>query len=158
MVKNKKNKDKKDKSKKVSKGNIMESIQHVHFLYERTLENTFNEFGLSNEQFRILKILQGAPDEGYTLRNIRESLPNQTSNATRLVEKLRVKKLLLKKSSRMDKRELRISLTPAGKQVLDDASLKINSLDQALSAGIKTKNAKGLFETLFNIAEILTQS
>lgn len=157
MVKNKKNKEKKEKSKKVLKGNVMESVQHVHFLYEKALENTFNEFGLSIEQFRILQILQEAPEDGYTLRNIRESLPNQTSNATRLVEKLKSKKLLVKKSSRIDKRELRISLTALGSQVLADASQKIGALDEGINSGIKSKNAKNVLETLFNIAETLTQ-
>ena len=87
MAKKKKKKNKKGKSKKDFKGNVIEAIQNVHFLYERKLDNTFSEFDLSNEQFRILQILSNGPTDGYSLRQIREALPNQTSNATRLVEK-----------------------------------------------------------------------
>ena len=157
MVKKKKKKNKKGKSKKDFKGNVIEAIQNVHFLYERKLDNTFSEFDLSNEQFRILQILNNGPVDGYSLRQIREALPNQTSNATRLVEKLSVKKLVQKKSSKADKRELRITLTANGVSVLLNATMKIDNINTELESIFKSKNSKALIESLKNISDVLNK-
>lgn len=151
MTKKKKKKEKKEKVKKLTSGNIIEGIQNVYFLYERYLEKTFHQFGLSNEQYRVLNILDSAPEEGYTLKHIRDLLPNQTSNATRLVDKLRSKKYLIKKTSRTDKRELRISLTDSGRQTLQMAQKSLSGFEIDLKKTIKSKNAVDFLETLNHI-------
>lgn len=156
MSKKKNKKDKKEKSKKVVKANLLELIQAVNYQYERKLDSTFTEFDLSNEQFRILQILKDAPADGFSLRVIREMLPNQTSNATRLVEKLSSKKLLSKKSSRTDKRELRIKLTAQGNQILDNAQKKIDLLEAELSDSLKNKNAKLITDYLSTVSDKLS--
>lgn len=153
----KKKKDKKKKSgKKEFHGDVIESIQGLHFLYERRLDDTFNEFDLTNEQYRVLKILSEAPPEGFSLKEIRLSLPNQTSNATRLVEKLRQKKLLTKKSFRGDKRELRISLTEEGSSVLASAENKIFLVNAELKSALSPKSGKNLLESIDRLSNILT--
>lgn len=153
----KKSKDKKKKSSKKFKGNLIETIQNVHFMYERKLDNTFAEFDLSNEQFRILQILNSAPNGEYSLKEIREALPNQTSNATRLVEKLRLKKLLVKKSSKEDKRALRISLTPEGISALEAAEDKIMSINSDLKKLIDAKSGKAALKVLENLSNLLVE-
>jgi DNA-binding MarR family transcriptional regulator len=155
MVKKKKKKDKKEKSKKGFKGNVMEAVQNVHYLYDRTLDSTFSELDLSNEQFRILKILNDGAENGYTLRKIREALPNQTSNASRLVGKLHLKKMVQKKSSKSDKRELRITLTSIGADVFKAAKKKIERINAELESILKSKSATAMIENLDSISQVL---
>ena len=153
----KKKKDKKAKNKKEVKFNLIESIQAVHFMYERKLDHTFSKFELSNEQFRILQILNEAPPEGLALKDIRESLPNQTSNATRLVEKLNAKNLLSKKNSRADKRSLKISLTPAGTETLTLAQNEISEVENQMKNVVKSKDEKTISAALLEISNALKQ-
>ncbi len=157
MAKKKKNKkkDKKEKSKKGFKGNLIESLENLQNLYLEKVDVAFSEFDLSSEQFRILSILSEAPEDGYSLRQIREALPNQTSNATRLVEKLRLKKFVTKKASRTDKRELRIALTVAGEEVHEQAGALIEEIDSSVNKGLKNKDAEVVIKALDKISASL---
>lgn len=157
MATKKKKKDKKDKAKKGNGLNLMDSIQSVHSLYEKKLDQTFSKFDLSNEQFRILQILNEAPEEGFTLKQIRETLPNQTSNATRLVEKLNAKKLLSKKSSKLDKRSLKITLTPSGNEALAMAQEQITSVENQIKNTLSAKHEKSLNTVFSEVTKILNQ-
>lgn len=156
MAKKKDKKKNKKNSKKGFKGDIIEHIQGLHFLYERRLDSTFNEFDLTNEQFRVLQILSSAPPEGLSLKEVRDSLPNQTSNATRLVEKLKIKKLLTKKPSKEDKRALRISLTESGSALLQEAENKTFQINAELKSALSPKSGKALNEALDRLRNILS--
>ena len=155
MAKNKKknNKEKKSKKSKKSvestfKGDVMNAINEVKTVYDSKLEETFGQFDLSHEQYRILKILNEAPSGGYSLREIRESLPNQTSNATRLVDKLHGKKFLSKKSSAADKRQLKISLTQQGVSVLSETTSRISNMKNKVATSLSGKEGKVLQKNL----------
>jgi len=155
MAKKKKKKDKKSKSKNSDKRTLIESIEALHFLFEKSVDDAFDQYDLSNEQFKILQILDAGPKEGYPLKQIRKSLPNQTSNTTRLVEKLRLKGFLNKKTSKLDKRELRVSLTSSGSDVLKNASLKIQEINENLRSVIKLKELPDLLKSLTALEKAL---
>lgn len=153
----KKKKGKKKSEKKSFNGNIILAIQQTHTLYEQKIEATFSKYDLSNEQYRILQILSEAPENGYSLKQIREMLPNQTSNATRLVDKLKSKKLLSKKSARTDKRELRIRITEDGLLAYNNVVRAIAEIQEQISKNIGSKTGKSAVAALNSIAEALTQ-
>lgn len=153
----KKKKGKKKNEKKSFNGNIILSIQQTHALYEQKIEATFSKYELSNEQYRILQILSEAPENGYSLKQIREMLPNQTSNATRLVDKLRSKKLLSKKSARTDKRELRIRITEEGLLAFNNVVRAIGEIQEQISKNVSTKAGKSVVTALNSISEVLSQ-
>lgn len=152
----KKKKGKKKNEKKSFNGNIILTIQQTHALYEQKIEATFSKYDLSNEQYRILQILSEAPENGYSLRQIREMLPNQTSNATRLVDKLKSKKLLSKKSARTDKRELRIRITEDGLLAYKNVGGAIGEIQEQISKNIGSKTGKSAVAVLNSIAEVLS--
>lgn len=152
----KKKKGKKKNEKKSFNGNIILTIQQTHALYEQKIEATFSKYDLSNEQYRILQILNEAPENGYSLRQIREMLPNQTSNATRLVDKLKSKKLLSKKSARTDKRELRIRITEDGLLAYKNVGGAIGEIQEQISKNIGSKTGKSAVAVLNSIAEVLS--
>ena len=152
----KKKKGKKKNEKKSFNGNIILTIQQTHALYEQKIEATFSKYDLSNEQYRILQILSEAPENGYSLRQIREMLPNQTSNATRLVDKLKSKKLLSKKSARTDKRELRIRITEDGLLAYKNVGGAIGEIQEQISKNIGSKTGKSAVAVLNSIADVLS--
>lgn len=129
-------------NKKNKSAEVIDTLQSVHYLYEKRLDRAFSSHGISNEQFRILSILETAPADGIALKSIQSSLPNQTANTTRLVEKLNQKKYVTKKSAPKDKRELRITLTEGGIRALQDARAEIKMIDRMLRKTLKNKNSK----------------
>lgn len=156
--KNSKEKEKKTKSSKDFTGNLILEIQTIHALYERMLERSFRKFDLSNEQFLIMRILSEGQDEGISLKQIRKALPNHTSNTTRLVEKLKIKNLVTKKPFKLDKRQLRISLTVEGEKALNKLNGKIKEIDDRLNSTVKSKNLKILMSYLNKITSELNVS
>ena len=82
-------------------------------------------FGISPQQFNVLRILRGSYPATIRLTDITERMIDKNSNATRLVEKLRQKGLLKREICLMNRRQVDILITQKGLDVLkgiDDAS------------------------------------
>ncbi|AWW31164.1 MarR family transcriptional regulator [Echinicola strongylocentroti] len=79
----------------------------------------FKPHGLSPEQYNVLRILRGHHPEPITVSSIQDRMLNKMSNASRLVEKLKQKGLAERKECPSDRRQVDITITPKGKQLLD---------------------------------------
>jgi DNA-binding MarR family transcriptional regulator len=72
------------------------------------------EFDLSPEQFNILRILRGQYPDPATVNLLIERMLNKMSNASRLVEKLRKKDLVERKTCPNDRRACDVFITKKG--------------------------------------------
>lgn len=79
-------------------------------------------FGISQEQYNILRILRGMADQPATIKTLTERMLDNNSNASRLVEKLKKKALVERLECPMDRRRVDITITAKGLQLLDDTS------------------------------------
>ncbi|GGF22785.1 MarR family winged helix-turn-helix transcriptional regulator [Echinicola rosea] len=79
----------------------------------------FKPHGLSPEQYNVLRILRGHHPEPITVSSIQDRMLNKMSNASRLVEKLKQKGLAERKECPSDRRQVDITITPKGKQLLE---------------------------------------
>ena len=66
------------------------------------------QFGLSEQQFNVLRILRGQKGKPANLFLIQERMVHRMSNATRLVEKLRQKALVERVVCEEDRRKVEI--------------------------------------------------
>ena len=80
---------------------------------------TLKPFGVSKEQFNVLRILKGQYPKPSTLRLISERMISQSSNATRLVEKLRTSGLVARSPCAANRRKVDILITQKGMNLLD---------------------------------------
>lgn len=87
-------------------------------------------FGISTQQFNILRILRGQHPKPATIQLIQERMLDKMSNASRLVEKLRVKKMLERKTCPEDRRAANVLITETGLEVLNKIEELDNSWDQ----------------------------
>ncbi|HEX2898915.1 MAG TPA: MarR family transcriptional regulator [Bacteroidia bacterium] len=76
-------------------------------------------FGLSHEQFNVLRILKGQHPKPVAQKDILHRMIDRSSNLTRILAKLKGKNLVLVEKSESDRREYEIQLTPAGLELLD---------------------------------------
>jgi len=76
-------------------------------------------FGITPEQFNVLRILRGQFPNPATVNLINERMLDKNSNASRLVEKLRVKKLVERAECPEDRRAVNVRITKEGLAVLD---------------------------------------
>ena len=80
---------------------------------------TLKPFGISKEQFNVLRILRGQYPKPSPLQLISERMISQSSNATRLVEKLRMRGLVERNPCAANRRKVDILITRQGMDLLD---------------------------------------
>lgn len=75
-------------------------------------------FGLSPQQYNVLRILRGAHPNVSSLNYIATRMIDKNSNATRLVEKLRQKGFVQRKVNQGNRRQVDIVITQQGFAIL----------------------------------------
>ncbi|KAB8153185.1 MarR family transcriptional regulator [Kordia sp. TARA_039_SRF] len=77
----------------------------------------FKPFGISPQQFNILRILKGA-GEAIKVQQIKDRMIERAPNATRLMDKLCAKDLIERIPCPTDRRVVHIAITDAGQNLL----------------------------------------
>jgi DNA-binding MarR family transcriptional regulator len=95
-------------------------------------------FDITPEQFNVLRILRGSHPRPMMLADITGRMIDKNSNATRLVEKLRQKNFLKREICEDNRRQVDISITDKGLNVLK----KVDAAESEWLATLKniTKN------------------
>ncbi|HRJ31607.1 MAG TPA: MarR family transcriptional regulator [Cyclobacteriaceae bacterium] len=91
------------------------------------------EFDVTPEQFNVLRILRGSHPNPMMLADITCRMIDKNSNATRLVEKLRVKGLVKREICKNNRRQVDISITEKGMSLLT----KIDKSSDAWQSALK---------------------
>ncbi|MCB0704857.1 MAG: MarR family transcriptional regulator [Saprospiraceae bacterium] len=100
---------------------------HVNILYTAAGLNQHTSaklkpFGISVQQFNILRILRGRKNEASTVKLLTERMIDKMSNASRLVDKLVNKGLVERRTCSEDRRRVDVFITKKGMDVLHAAS------------------------------------
>lgn len=82
--------------------------------------------GLSSQQYNILRILRGQHPEPATVNLLIERMLDKNSNASRLVEKLRLKKLVERAICSEDRRSVNVIITKKGLDLLTELDKQEN--------------------------------
>ena len=109
--------------------NILYSAWWLKTALSRELKN----FGLTHEQYNVLRILNGKHPEALCVRDIASRMIEKNSNVPRILDRLLKKKLIKRNTSKQDRRETVIQLTPTGLSLLQSSSNQITSaIDQQI--------------------------
>jgi DNA-binding MarR family transcriptional regulator len=92
----------------------------------------FKKFGLSPEQYNVLRILRGQKGNAITVSSIQERMLNRMSNASRLVEKLKLKDMVIRRECESDRRQVDVLITDKGLKVLDQIEQLSDGLNRQL--------------------------
>ena len=84
----------------------------------------FKTFGLTLQQYNILRILKGQYPKSATVKLIRERMLDKMSDASRIVENLRKKKLIERELNADDRRSVDVIITQKGFDLLDEIEEK----------------------------------
>ncbi|HEX8425072.1 MarR family winged helix-turn-helix transcriptional regulator [Hymenobacter sp.] len=94
--------------------------------------NQFKDFGITLPQFNILRILRGQHPKPATVNLLIERMLDKTSNASRIVDKLELKKLVTRTVCPSNRRAVDICITEAGLDLLSKID-KVIDLNPVLS-------------------------
>ena len=104
-------------------------------------------YNISGQQFNIFRILRGQHPKCATMTLLQERMMDKMSNASRLVEKLRLKNLVERKEDDSDRRQVRVTITDKGLNLLSELDKKISDLDNDF-AGLTEEEAHIMNELL----------
>ena len=111
------------------------------------LKNNFStalkDNGVTMEQFNVLRILKGKHPEPMCVKDIGSRIIEKNSNVPRIIDRLILKKLVKRTSSKEDKRETLVSLTEKGIKQLEEANIILDRLTNEL-IGIDNADAAKL--------------
>lgn len=80
-------------------------------------EKFFEPYGLSSQQYNVLRILRGAK-KPITVSDIKSRMVEKTPNTTRLMDKLCAKELIKRSRSEADRRTVYSEITKTGLDLL----------------------------------------
>ena len=83
-----------------------------------TNANRLKKYDVTPEQYNVLRILRGSHPNAIMLADITSRMIDKSSNATRLVEKLRLKNLVKRELCENNRRQVDISITDKGLNLL----------------------------------------
>jgi DNA-binding MarR family transcriptional regulator len=92
----------------------------------------FKGFGITNQQFNILRILKGQYPNAISATEIKSRMLDKNSDVSRLLDRLATKKLILKQTCPKDKRAADVSITQAGLDILAELDKKQKQIDTVL--------------------------
>lgn len=90
------------------------------------LNEQLKPFGVSEQQVNVLHILKRQKDRSCNLCDIQDQMMHKMSNATRLVEKLRLKGLVTREVCEDNRRRVEISITEKGLSFLERIEKKLS--------------------------------
>lgn len=82
------------------------------------VERALFPFGVSTEQYNVLRILRGAGKEGLPTLEISSRMVSRSPNVTRLLDRLIAKKLARRSRVKGDRRVVMVSVTAQGLELL----------------------------------------
>lgn len=94
------------------------NLLYTHSYLITQQSKIFKPHELSPEQYNVLRILRGKHPEPITVSSIQDRMLNKMSNASRLVEKLKIKKMVERKECAKDRRQVDITITEKGLEIL----------------------------------------
>ncbi len=89
-------------------------------------------YGISEQQFNVLRILKGQGTYPASLQLIQERMVHKMSNATRLVDKLSQKGLVTRRECPHNRRQVEIAITQEGHALLAAIEPQREQMEQSL--------------------------
>lgn len=96
------------------------------------MNDMFKNFEVTRQQFNVLRILRGQYPGHASVNLIKERMLDKMSDASRIVERLRVKGFLTREHCESDKRAVQVTITESGLALLNKMENDVAHLDSLL--------------------------
>lgn len=89
----------------------------------------FKDFGVTMQQFNILRILRGQNGNSISAAEIKARMLDRNSDVSRLLDRLIDKKLVVKGQCKSDKRATDVMITENGLKLLSKIDVRLDEID-----------------------------
>lgn len=114
----------------------------------RYLATVMKPFGVTGQQYNVLRILRGARPEPLPTLEIAERMMERTPGITRLLDRLEKKGLVSRERCAEDRRCVLCSITDTGLELLREMDQPVDAADEAVTAELNPREVKELIRLL----------
>jgi len=104
---------------------VVVNLLYTHTYLSNHINTLLKTFGLSNEQYNVLRILRGQTPEPASVNILIERMIHNNCNASRLVDKLVKKQLVKREVNTSDRRQVDVFINEKGEKLLAEIDKKI---------------------------------
>lgn len=97
------------------------NVMYSAYWIKNNFSHALKEYGITLEQFNVLRILNGKFPEQMCVKDIGSRIIEKSSNVPRIIDRLVEKEFAVREHSREDKRETLVSITEKGLELLGRA-------------------------------------
>lgn len=105
-------------------------------------------YGITPKQFTILRTLASCSPESRSIQDVRDSLADKMSDASRLIDRLEKKDLIEKFPSDFDRRSNRVRISTSGLKLLTQIQERRDHLDRFINDRLEEGEVEQLNELL----------
>lgn len=109
------------------------NIYYTDCYISSKFESLLKGFELTLQQYNILRILRGQKGKIISMGEIKTRMLDKNSDVSRIVERLRIKKLLERKISRNDRRQMDVKISQIGLNLLSIIDVMEQQTDKILA-------------------------
>ena len=124
---------------------VVESMRLGQFMSDE-ISCALHPYGLSIQQFNVLRILRGRNEKPVSLQYITSRMIHKTSNTTRIVDRLLEKKLDERKPCAENRRMVEINITKVGLKVLTSIDPVIDKKESEVASRLSEKELTTLLD------------
>jgi DNA-binding MarR family transcriptional regulator len=119
----------------------------------RRFEKVYGPYGITGQQYNVLRILRGARPELLPTMEIAQRMIEQTPGITRLLDRLEEKGWVSRERNTEDRRCVLCTVTRAGLELLEELDEPVDEADDAALAMLDVAEVERLIEILDKVKE-----
>jgi DNA-binding MarR family transcriptional regulator len=123
------------------------NVIYTYGWFMKLQSKLFCTYKITNNQYNILRILRGQYPKPATINLLKERMLDKMSDASRLVERLRMKGFVLRNLSLEDRRRVDVAITEKGLKLLEEID-KLDSKTDAIFKNLSLEETQKLNELL----------
>lgn len=127
------------------------NVAYTQNYISEKLSEILKPFDLSLEQFNVLRILRGQKGKPANMGSIQERMLAKTSNTTRLVDKLLMKKYVTRTICPDNRRKIEVTITEEGLKLLETVDCLVEQTESAVMTNFTEQDKAKLVELLEKI-------
>ena len=113
-----------------------------------SLCQTLKPFGVSLQQFNVLRILRGQKGNAANLATVQERMVNKMSNTTRLIDKLIDKNFVKRSICKENRRKIELFITEKGEELLKEIDPVVDECQEKMIQKLEPNGKNNLVKLL----------
>ena len=136
------------------KHKAMVNLQFTQLAISNKLGEVFKRSNISAQQYNVLRILRGQYPNSASIGLIKDRMLDKNSDVSRIIDRLKRKKLLERKECKLDRRQKDVTISDEGLKLLETLDQDLSSIEKVI-ANVSEEDAIKLNSILDEIRQSL---